>query len=225
MAKLKRQVSSASLLRQQTACTQPPTLKTPPFNHPLSNLTPPPPRPSEPSPPPTPPPPQVRRTKEILSANTEAPFSVEELHEGRDFQSSVSRADFEELADKVGYWGGGRGDVCGSGRATDCVGRGRESGSRQVDPSHRVDRREQPTRNPRQAGFWEAAAAPLKRLLARNGLKGSDVDAVEMLGGGSRIPRLQVGLWVACACVWGRKLAWVRGAAGSGACSADSRSP
>lgn len=60
---------------------------------------------------------QVRRTKEILSANSDAPFSVEELHEGRDFQASVSRADFEALADKVGgegersaghwrFWGG-----------------------------------------------------------------------------------------------------------------------
>lgn len=44
----------------------------------------------------------------------------------------------------------------------------------------------------KQAGFWQRAAAPLKRLLERNGLKGSDVDAVEMLGGGSRVPRLQV---------------------------------
>jgi len=54
---------------------------------------------------------QVRRTKEILSANTDAPFSVEELHEGRDFRSSVSRADFEALAEEVGrgFLGGGRG--------------------------------------------------------------------------------------------------------------------
>lgn len=45
---------------------------------------------------------QVRRTKEILSANSDAPFSVEELHDGRDFISKVSRAELEELADKVG---------------------------------------------------------------------------------------------------------------------------
>ncbi|KAI8464405.1 MAG: Hsp70 protein-domain-containing protein [Monoraphidium minutum] len=87
---------------------------------------------------------QVRRTKEILSANSDAPFSVEELHEGRDFQSSVSRADFEALAEK--------------------------------------------------AGFWDRAVAPLKRLLERNGLKPGDVDAVELLGGGSRVPRLQSAL-------------------------------
>lgn len=41
---------------------------------------------------------QVRRTKEILSANTAAPISVEELHGGKDFQSSISRDDFEKLA-------------------------------------------------------------------------------------------------------------------------------
>jgi hypoxia up-regulated 1 len=41
---------------------------------------------------------QVRRTKEMLSANTAAPFSVEELHEGKDFQTSITREKFEELA-------------------------------------------------------------------------------------------------------------------------------
>jgi molecular chaperone DnaK (HSP70) len=40
----------------------------------------------------------VRRTKEILSANTGAPFSVEELHEGLDFSSSIKREEFEEMA-------------------------------------------------------------------------------------------------------------------------------
>ncbi len=29
---------------------------------------------------------QVRRTKEMLSANSAAPISVEELHDGKDFQ-------------------------------------------------------------------------------------------------------------------------------------------
>jgi molecular chaperone DnaK (HSP70) len=41
---------------------------------------------------------QVRRTKEILSANTAAPISVEELHNGQDFSSSIKRADLENLA-------------------------------------------------------------------------------------------------------------------------------
>jgi len=41
---------------------------------------------------------QVRRTKEILSANTAAPITVEELHAGKDFQSSIKRSEFEELA-------------------------------------------------------------------------------------------------------------------------------
>jgi hypoxia up-regulated 1 len=45
---------------------------------------------------------QVRRTKEVLSANSAAPISVEELHEGKDFQSSIKREEFEALAGD--YW-------------------------------------------------------------------------------------------------------------------------
>lgn len=41
---------------------------------------------------------QVARTKQILSANTEAPISVEELWQDRDFRSTISRQKFEELA-------------------------------------------------------------------------------------------------------------------------------
>lgn len=41
---------------------------------------------------------QVKRTKQILSANTEAPISVEELYQDRDFRSSITRTQFEELA-------------------------------------------------------------------------------------------------------------------------------
>ena len=33
----------------------------------------------------------MKRTKEILSANSEAPFSVEELMDGIDFRASISR--------------------------------------------------------------------------------------------------------------------------------------
>eukprot|EP01024_Parvocaulis_polyphysoides_P067685 TRINITY_DN8114_c0_g4_i1.p1 TRINITY_DN8114_c0_g4~~TRINITY_DN8114_c0_g4_i1.p1 ORF type:complete len:882 (-),score=199.14 TRINITY_DN8114_c0_g4_i1:153-2411(-) len=40
---------------------------------------------------------QVKRTKEILSANQEAPFNVEELYDDKDFSSSITRAKFEEL--------------------------------------------------------------------------------------------------------------------------------
>jgi hypoxia up-regulated 1 len=40
----------------------------------------------------------VRRTKEILSANTAAPLNVEELHGGVDFAASIQRAEFEKLA-------------------------------------------------------------------------------------------------------------------------------
>jgi hypothetical protein len=40
--------------------------------------------------------------------------------------------------------------------------------------------------------FFERAAAPLKRILERNNLKPADLDAVELLGGGTRVPKLQV---------------------------------
>ena len=40
----------------------------------------------------------MRRTKEILSANSAAPITVEELHAGKDFQSTIQRSEFEELA-------------------------------------------------------------------------------------------------------------------------------
>jgi hypoxia up-regulated 1 len=41
---------------------------------------------------------QVRRTKEVLSANTFAPITVEELHDGKDFQSTIKREEFDDLA-------------------------------------------------------------------------------------------------------------------------------
>lgn len=85
---------------------------------------------------------QARRTKEMLSANTEAPFIVEELLDGQDFRSSIKRQQLEELA----------GD------------------------------------------FFQRAARPLQKLLQRNGLTPTDVHAVELLGGGSRIPKLQAEL-------------------------------
>lgn len=36
-----------------------------------------------------------------------------------------------------------------------------------------------------------SAQGPLTALLTRNKLKASDIDAVELLGGGSRVPKLQ----------------------------------
>nr|QBY35573.1 heat shock protein 70G [Dunaliella salina] len=82
---------------------------------------------------------QIRRTKEVLSANTAAPVSVEELHEGIDYQASITREQFETLA----------------------------------------------------GPFFEQAARPLKAVLDRSGLKIEEIHQVEILGGGSRIPRVQ----------------------------------
>ena len=44
---------------------------------------------------------QVKRTKEILSANSAAPFSVEELLDGVDYRDSITRDEFEALAAPV----------------------------------------------------------------------------------------------------------------------------
>lgn len=42
--------------------------------------------------------------------------------------------------------------------------------------------------------FWERAAKPLEVLLERNNLTAADLAAVELLGGGSRVPRLKAEL-------------------------------
>ncbi|KAK9813694.1 hypothetical protein WJX73_003926 [Symbiochloris irregularis] len=88
---------------------------------------------------------QVKRTKEVLSANMEAPISVEEILDGIDFRSSISRKAFEELA----------GD------------------------------------------FFDKAAAPAVEVLRRSGVQAQDLAAVELLGGGSRIPAVKAALTAA----------------------------
>ena len=44
------------------------------------------------------------------------------------------------------------------------------------------------------ADFWVRAARPLEHLIKRNNLKPEDIDAVELIGGGSRVPRIQAEL-------------------------------
>ncbi|KAI3850192.1 hypothetical protein MKW98_008494 [Papaver atlanticum] len=85
---------------------------------------------------------QVKRTKEILSANTMAPISVESLHDDRDFRSSITREKFEEL--------------CGD--------------------------------------LWEKSLTPLKEVIKNSGLKIDDIYAVELIGGNTRVPKLQAKL-------------------------------
>ncbi|KAK9685044.1 hypothetical protein RND81_10G251200 [Saponaria officinalis] len=85
---------------------------------------------------------QVKRTKEILSANTVAPISVESIHDDRDFRSSISREKFEELCEDI----------------------------------------------------WEKALIPLKEVFQSSGLKADDVYAVELIGGATRVPKLQAKL-------------------------------
>lgn len=85
---------------------------------------------------------QVKRTKEILSANTMAPISVESIYDDRDFRSSISREKFEELCE----------------------------------------------------GLWEKALVPLQEVLQNSGLKTDEIFAVELIGGATRVPKLQAKL-------------------------------
>ncbi|KAK6233692.1 hypothetical protein QUC31_006098 [Theobroma cacao] len=85
---------------------------------------------------------QIKRTKEILSANTVAPISVESLYDDRDFRSTITREKFEEL--------------CGD--------------------------------------LWDKSLLPVKELLKHSGLQTDDIYAVELIGGATRVPKLQVKL-------------------------------
>ncbi|KAI0488555.1 hypothetical protein KFK09_028391 [Dendrobium nobile] len=85
---------------------------------------------------------QVKRTKEILSANTMAPLSVESLYDERDFRSTISREKFEELCEDL----------------------------------------------------WEQSLAPVKEVLKHSDLKVNDIYAVELIGGATRVPKLQAKL-------------------------------
>lgn len=85
---------------------------------------------------------QVKRTKEILSANTAAPISVESLHADTDFRSTITREKFEELCEDI----------------------------------------------------WEKSLLPVKVLLENSGLAADQIYAVELLGGATRVPKLQAKL-------------------------------
>ncbi|KAL9398108.1 hypothetical protein Peur_007069 [Populus x canadensis] len=85
---------------------------------------------------------QVKRTKEILSANTMAPISVESLYDDQDFRSSITREKFEEL--------------CGD--------------------------------------LWDRSLVPIKEVLKHSGLKVDEIYAVELIGGATRVPKLQAKL-------------------------------
>ncbi|XP_034695723.1 heat shock 70 kDa protein 17-like [Vitis riparia] len=85
---------------------------------------------------------QVKRTKEILSANSVAPISVESLYDDRDFRSIITREKFEELCEDL----------------------------------------------------WERFLIPVKEVLESSGLKVDELYAVELIGGATRVPKLQAKL-------------------------------
>eukprot|EP00850_Spirogloea_muscicola_P022840 SM000314S12184 [mRNA] locus=s314:20611:26618:+ [translate_table: standard] len=82
---------------------------------------------------------EVKRTKEILSANVDAPLSVEGLFEDRDFRTTISREKFEELC----------------------------------------------------ADLWPRALAPVKDVIADANLTMQDIHSIELIGGATRVPKLQ----------------------------------
>lgn len=49
-------------------------------------------------------------------------------------------------------------------------------------------------RSNRAGDFWQRATLPLTTLLQQNNLTAGDLSAVELLGGGSRVPRLKAAL-------------------------------
>ena len=85
---------------------------------------------------------QVKRTKVILSANSEAPISVEDLLPGEDFRGRITREEFEKLAEDA----------------------------------------------------LRRSVAPVTELLRRNNVTGAELEAVELLGGSSRVPRVKAAL-------------------------------
>ena len=90
---------------------------------------------------------QVRKTKEILSANKEAPMTVEGMHEDVDFRSSIKRSDFERLAEE--------------------------------------------------AGVSKCAVAPLQTILdslPEHDVTLKDIEAVEIIGGATRVPFIKAAL-------------------------------
>ena len=80
-----------------------------------------------------------KKTKEVLSANTDAGVAVTSIHDDIDFVSHITREKFEELA----------GDL------------------------------------------FARAAEPLQRLVEANNLTMDEISAIELLGGGTRVPRMQ----------------------------------
>jgi hypothetical protein len=47
---------------------------------------------------------QAKRAKQVLSANSEAPLSVEELHNGVDFRSRIKRCAMPSTPHVIGHW-------------------------------------------------------------------------------------------------------------------------
>ncbi|KAG5030354.1 hypothetical protein JHK82_013963 [Glycine max] len=85
---------------------------------------------------------QVKRRKEMLSANTVAPISVESLDDGVDFGSTMNREKFEDLCQDI----------------------------------------------------WDKSLLPVKEVLQHSGLSLDLIYALQLIGGATRVPKLQAQL-------------------------------
>ena len=85
---------------------------------------------------------QVKRRKEMLSANTAAPISVESLDDGVDFGSTMNREKFEDLCQDI----------------------------------------------------WDKSLLPVKEVLQHSGLSLDLIYALQLIGGATRVPKLQAQL-------------------------------
>lgn len=147
---------------------------------------------------------QAKKTKEVLSANTEAPISVEELHNGIDFRSGITRCALHDclseetlhlrclhaaLLPVLKTSGNRRSPVCSF--ALRIAGNVQRSALQLGQRGCRADFERLA------GGFFTAAAKPLRTILERNSLTGKlgvELKAVELLGGGSRVPAVQAAL-------------------------------
>jgi hypoxia up-regulated 1 len=130
----------------------------------------------------------VRRTKEMLSANIDAPFIVDELHDGIDFHSKITRDELEAIAGtprtpvpscKCLHLGS-RGSVLG-----------RHAGSTALAILVSACTRCKSALKLGAGPYWEDVKQPLVEILARNNITSAENITVQLLGGGSRFPRVQ----------------------------------
>ncbi|RVW23867.1 Heat shock 70 kDa protein 17 [Vitis vinifera] len=129
---------------------------------------------------------QVKRTKEILSANTAAPISVESIYDDRDFRYVQSYTSLLVVSVQHQFF------------CFHCLSR------YTLDRINALDveicffsARSAITREKFEElceDLWERSLIPVKEVLKNSGLKVDEIYAVELIGGATRVPKLQAKL-------------------------------